>query len=260
MFLVNAGRRRTRSAIFGILLAALGSPALAQGEIPDKFKNLKVLPKDIKQGELVGVMRTFAGALGVRCAYCHVGEDGKPLSTFDFASDEKTPKRAARDMLRMVDAINDRYLAKADLGRTERLTVNCVTCHHGLTRPEQLQTILTRITKEKGIDAALEEYRTLRKKYYGGAQYDFGGPPLNMVAERLMRDGKIDEAIKAAELNAEEHPDISHAHTFLGDLYAKKGDKARAIEAMQRALAADTANDYARRRLDALQKEEPAKP
>lgn len=258
MTMVSVKRRGSLGTIIGLLLAAV-SPVLAQ-EIPDKFKNLKVLPRDIKQGELVGVMRTFAGALGVRCAYCHVGEDGKPLSTFDFVSDEKATKRAARDMLRMVDAINDKYLAKADLGRPERLTVNCVTCHHGLTRPEPLQTILTRINKEKGIDAALEEYRTLRKKYYGGAQYDFGGPPLNMVAERLMRDGKIDDAIKVAEINAGDHPEIPFAQTFLGDLYAKQGDRTRAIEAMKRALTADPANDYAKKRLDALQKEEPARP
>jgi tetratricopeptide (TPR) repeat protein len=259
MTTVRARRTRARSAVCGFLLAAALSPALAQ-EIPDTFKNLKVLPKDIKKGELVGTMRTFAGALGVRCAYCHVGEDGKPLSTFDFASDEKTPKRAARDMLRMVDAINDKYIAKADLGRPDRLTVNCVTCHHGLTRPDQLQTVLTRITAEKGIDAAIEEYRSLRKKYYGGAQYDFSGPPLNMLAERLMRDGKTEDAVKAAELNAAEHPEIPYAQTFLGDLYAKQGDTKRAIEAMQRTLTADPANDYAKKRLEAMQKEEPARP
>src|SRR5262245_14185286 len=255
----SARRRRSRGAAIGLLVAAIGSPVAAQ-EIPDTFKNLKVLPKDIKKGELVSMMRTFAGALGVRCTHCHVGEEGKPLSTYDFVSDEKTPKRAARDMLRMVDAINDKYLAKADLGRTERLQINCITCHHGLTRPEQIQTILARITAEKGIDAALEEYRSLRKKYYGGAQYDFSPPPLNMVAERLSRDGKVDDAVRAAELNAEFHPEEPYAHAFLGDLYAKQGDRTRAIAAMQRALAVDPANDYAKKRLEALQKAEPARP
>lgn len=250
---MSAGRRLALGAIVGVLLAAAVSPALAQ-EIPDTFKNLKVLDKDIKKGELVGVMRMFAGALGVRCAYCHVGEDGKPLSTFDFVSDEKTTKRAARDMIRMADAINRKYIAKADLGRTERLQINCVTCHHGLTRPEQLQTVLARTTKEKGIDAALEEYRLLRQKYYGGAQYDFGPPTLNMLAERLARDNKLAEAVKAAELNAELNPKETFAQTALGDLYAKQGDRPKAIEAMQRALSIDPANDYARKRLEELRK------
>ena len=75
-----------------------------------------------------------------------------------------------------------------------------------------------------------------------------------------MRDGRIDDAIKVAELNAEDHLDISHARAFLGDLYAKKGDRTRAIEAMKAALTVDPANDYAKKRLEALQKEEPVKP
>ena len=38
------------------------------------------------------VMMGFTRALGVRCNHCHVGEDGQPLSTFDFVSDENPNK------------------------------------------------------------------------------------------------------------------------------------------------------------------------
>src|SRR5258708_32455280 len=51
-----------------IPLAALlltGTPAAAQ--FPDKFTNLKVLPKDISKHEMESTMRSFAFALGVRC-------------------------------------------------------------------------------------------------------------------------------------------------------------------------------------------------
>ena len=34
------------------------------------------------------VMPGFTRALGVRCSYCHVGEEGESLSTYDFASDD----------------------------------------------------------------------------------------------------------------------------------------------------------------------------
>jgi Flp pilus assembly protein TadD len=81
-----------------------------------------------------------------------------------------------------------------------------------------------------------------------------------MLAERLMRDNKPADAIKAVELNAELHAEDTFAQSGLGDFYAKAGNKPKAIEAMQRALSVDPANDYARKRLDALQKEEPAKP
>ena len=36
---------------------------------------------------------------------CHKGEEGKPLSTYDFASDENPNKNRAREMLRMLNEI-----------------------------------------------------------------------------------------------------------------------------------------------------------
>lgn len=41
-------------------------------KVPDKFTNLKVLPKDIGKDDLVTTMRMFARSLGLRCNPCHV--------------------------------------------------------------------------------------------------------------------------------------------------------------------------------------------
>jgi tetratricopeptide (TPR) repeat protein len=49
------------------------------GQIPDKFTNLQVLPKDLGKRELLETMKNFTRALGVRCQFCHIGEEGKPL-------------------------------------------------------------------------------------------------------------------------------------------------------------------------------------
>src|SRR3954451_13928325 len=66
------------------------------------FKNLKGFPKDISLADLLSKMKFFSQSLGVRFTYCHVGEAGKPLATFDFASDAKDKKQTARAMLAMV--------------------------------------------------------------------------------------------------------------------------------------------------------------
>ena len=97
-----------------------------------QFKNLQVFPKDITRDQLMSNMKLFAQSLGVRCVHCHVGEEGKPLSTFDFASDAKKEKQVARKMLTMVHRINS-----ADLGVTDfkNVKVTCFTCHRGATRP-----------------------------------------------------------------------------------------------------------------------------
>ena len=56
---------------------------------PDSLINVKVIPKNTPVMNVVGIMRNFAGALGVRCQFCHVGQEGMPLGQFDFAKDEK---------------------------------------------------------------------------------------------------------------------------------------------------------------------------
>src|SRR5690349_11296304 len=91
---------------FGISVAAAQTAPPAAPPTPPAFanpphKNLKVLPADISGGQLLANMKFFAQSLGVRCTYCHVGEEGKPLSTFDFASDSKEHKNTARAMMQM---------------------------------------------------------------------------------------------------------------------------------------------------------------
>ena len=89
------------AGIVGTLSLAtfLALPASAQESWnwPEKPKNLQVLPKEWPGKRLEPVMKGFTRALGVRCSYCHKGEEGKPLSTYDFASDENPNKDRARE-------------------------------------------------------------------------------------------------------------------------------------------------------------------
>lgn len=93
----------------GILLAPGVFSAQAPGKFPpDSLINVQVFPRTTPVMEVVGAMRNMSGALGVRCQFCHVGEEGMPLARFDFAKDEKRPKLVARHMMRMVQEINRR--------------------------------------------------------------------------------------------------------------------------------------------------------
>ncbi len=97
------------------------------------FKNLKVLPRDISRADLLANMKFFSQSLGVRCTYCHVGEEGKPLSTFDFAADAKDHKNIARAMMAMVAGLNAKTLPAATGLPDAKVT--CFTCHRGATKP-----------------------------------------------------------------------------------------------------------------------------
>src|SRR4029077_6838710 len=78
----------------------------ANAQVPEKFTNLQYFEKTIQRDDLIQVMRGFSFSLGVRCEYCHASKGGPSLDKMDFASDEKDAKKIARNMLRMVDSIN----------------------------------------------------------------------------------------------------------------------------------------------------------
>ena len=127
----------SNSLIITITVLFLIQVSGAYAQIPDKFSNLKVLPKDIGKKELINNMKNAAIGLGVRCNFCHVGE-GDDLSTFDFASDEKRHKVKARVMFSMVNQINEEFLPKVADKSEHPHEVTCITCHNGKEHPERL--------------------------------------------------------------------------------------------------------------------------
>jgi hypothetical protein len=120
------------AAFLAAVATAQTAPAPTAPAPPWHAKNLQVLPKDISREQLLPIMKNFAQSLGVRCTYCHVGEEGKPLSTFDFASDAKKDKLTARKMLVMVHRINEQDFGVKDF---KDVKVTCYTCHRGSTKP-----------------------------------------------------------------------------------------------------------------------------
>jgi len=131
--------RSHKKTIVAITLGAaiLFGSSFVQKHEEEKFTNLKILPKNITEKELDGVMKSFSRSLGVRCNFCHVSEavEGQQHPRFDFASDAKPEKNIARNMWRMTQAINENYLAKMIGGDHPLETIACVTCHMGRTTP-----------------------------------------------------------------------------------------------------------------------------
>jgi hypothetical protein len=235
-----------------VVAVTLALAPVAAAQVPDKFANLQVLPKDIPKAELVRTMRGFAGALGVRCNHCHVGGSASSLDGFDFASDGKETKKVARAMMLMTQEINARLLPRT--GRSPVLEVRCFTCHHGVARPERLQDVLEATVRKDGVDAALAQYRDLREKHYGRAAYDFGAPTLNQVAESLA-ERDVAGAIAVQRFNVEVNPGIATSHSLLARLYLKKGDKAAARAQFERAATLDPGEAFYRQQIDELKKD-----
>lgn len=234
------------------LLLASGAAAQPAGKFPpDSLVNVHVFPRDTPVPEVIGAMRTFSMGLGVRCTFCHVGEERVPLAQVDFASDDKRNKLVARQMMRMVQEINRRLDTIPEPGRPA-VDVTCETCHRGVSRPVPLETIVSEDAISAGADSAIRAYLALRERYYGRDAYDFGEGTLNSAALRVARAGKPDDALALLHANAQQFPNGTSMHITRGNIELMRGDTSAAEAAYRQVLERDSTNAEARGRLRAI--------
>jgi hypothetical protein len=251
--------------------AAAGRGGAAAGP-----QNLQVLPKDTPQAQVLQTMQAFTAALGVQCTHCHVqaaapaggrgdggggrGGRGGGAPAFDYASDDKPQKKAARQMMLMVREINPKVVAA--VGKAEEMTarVGCVTCHRGVAIPRPLTEILDLTLAEKGAPAAIAQYKDLRKQYFGAQAYDFSEGSLVAYAQRATNANKPDEAITWLQLNLEYFPLSSRTYVGLSQAQQKKNDKEAAIKSLEKAVELDPQNAQTKRQLDQLKGVSPPPP
>ena len=190
--------------------------------------------------------------MGVRCVYCHVGKEGQPLDSVNFRSDDKRTKRAARVMMHMVMHINEEHLLDVPDRPKPVVVVRCATCHRGVSRPRLLDDDLALTLADSGLAATLRRYRALRDQYYGSGAYDFREIVVNQLARAEATAGRPDNAIGLLKLNAEFNPNSAQIPFLLGETYLQKGDTTTALADYRDALARDSTNGAARRRIAAL--------
>ncbi len=220
----------------------------ASAQIPDKFTNLQVLPKDTTKADLQSTMRKFAFALNVRCPYCHMEKTDK---TIDFASDDKQNKKTARVMLQMVATINHDYVSKIET--TAPAHVECVTCHHGITQPRTLNAVLSDAIDTQGTDAGVKLYHDLRGQYYGTGAYDFSETPLNQLAESLLARHKTKEAVAVMEMNfSANNPQSVWAFHVLAMSHQANGESEKALADYRKVVELHPEDTWAKQQIEAL--------
>ncbi|MEO5892532.1 MAG: c-type cytochrome [Ferruginibacter sp.] len=121
-----------------LLLAALTTMSFViTKDDPPRYKNLKVLPKDISKEQMDSIMHHFSAAMGQKCNFCHVFNQAE--QKMDFVNDAKPEKETAREMWRMTIKLNKKSFDISDSKKLgTKLRVTCYTCHHGETLPETM--------------------------------------------------------------------------------------------------------------------------
>jgi photosynthetic reaction center cytochrome c subunit len=130
-------RVNVTGAITAICLLA-GVPVWAQNAaaekplmVEDVFKNVQVL-KGIPVNQFMDTMGFFSAALGLNCTSCHVAES---LQDWQKFAEDIPRKRTARNMIRMVQAIN-----QAQFGG--RRSITCWSCHRGTQAPQLIPSLM----------------------------------------------------------------------------------------------------------------------
>ena len=157
--------------LFGVAVAGIGArqPAPHVPLAPEKYKNIQVLT-DVPADQLVMTMDYVAAATGRVCTDCHV-QDASAVAGWAPERDDKPLKLRAREMMKMVKAIN-----AGNFG----VTVGCGTCHQGRNQPAGLQAMQS-LTSEQGSTVPSGGGRSVAQ-----AGPEAQGPPVDEVLSKYV--------------------------------------------------------------------------
>ena len=199
-------------------------------------------------------MQAIVGALGVKCDYCHVRNvpGNQPAQAQVQPGQPATHLEIARNMIAMMKDLNERMIpAATGKEAAANLRIQCVTCHRGVAVPGQLSDIMTETAFKGGGEAAVAQYRELRKQYYGRQSYDFGEDTLINAAAPIAT-GKPDDAVSLLKLNLEFYPQSVRTYTQLAFVYTRKLDDDAAIAMLEKALEISPDNSVVKGQLEQL--------
>src|SRR5579864_6642519 len=121
-----------------------------------------------------------------------------------------------------------------------------------LASQKSIGDVLAATMKEKGMEAAIRQYRELKSTQPD--HYNFGDKynELLVVGDQLLDAKKFKDAIQIYQLNAEAFPRWWWTYDDLGDAYMGAGEKELAIKNYKKSLQLDPAQTYATIKLKQL--------
>jgi len=117
-----------------------------------------------------------------------------------------------------------------------------------LIEPISIGRYLYDINLFQGIDKAIETYKRISKSSSKDS-FVFNEGELNGLGYQMIRENKIEAAIKLFKLNVEEYPESANAHDSLGEAYMKNCQTDLAIESYARSLELNPDNNNAKEML-----------
>ena len=163
-----------------------------------------------------------------------LGEDGDEVKVIEHGGGIRG---FITGFMRLVD---DRHLVVV-MDNTQSNTVQTIT--EDLARLVYGQAVelpkasvakrLYETVKERGAEAAVQQYRTLKEQRPDA--YNYSASALNNLGIYYVQNGQHEAALTLLQLNAQEHPDVPAAHSTLAAVYQQLGNAEQAQEHRRRA-------------------------
>jgi CubicO group peptidase (beta-lactamase class C family) len=103
--------------------------------------------------------------------------------------------------------------------------------------------VLEKTITDKGVEAGVAQYRDLKAKQ--SATYDFAQGELNTLGYRLMRSGKVREAVEIFKLNVEAYPKEANPYDSLAEAYMNLNQREQAVTNYKKSLELNPKNTNA---------------
>lgn len=133
--MIFQNKRKISVTLLLLCLVAAGISAFRPTDKQPRKRNLKVLPENISHDSLDHLMDAYKVDLGVKCGYCHAQSKDNPRR-MDASSDDNPKKDIARNMIRMTNEMNQKYISLLPHSDTGAVAVvTCNTCHRGEAKP-----------------------------------------------------------------------------------------------------------------------------
>src|ERR671932_352279 len=172
-----------------------------------------------------------------------------PLLIFQGGADPAVSPAHALELARKMDDAGNLYqlivYAKDDhfVTRNSEERLRLTVGWFKNPRAVSISAPLRRTLRERGVDAAVAQYRELRKTQ--ADRYDFGEPELNLLGYQLLGGGRVKEAIEIFKLNVEMFPGGFNTYDSLGEAYLAAGERELAIKNYRKSLELNPQNTNA---------------
>jgi len=114
-------------------------------------------------------------------------------------------------------------------------------------KTKSLSEALEKTLSAKGLEAMVAEFHRLRS--VNDPDLFVAESDINGFGYSLLRRKQVNEAIEVLKLNVEAYPQSANVYDSLGEAYMVRGDKEKAIENYQKALALDPTMESAKQAL-----------